>query len=421
MYPINLYILDISSSESTSGVDRHIEKLLMGLKEYAFINVHHIQFLYNTSLIIYREEDNGHYRKTTFPLPQNYKEIIKEKYWMDKYNKHIFHLIKNIFKDKSNCILHLHTLNLIDLALLIKKEVDCKIITHLHCIPWKDYFNSSPIRFNELYENMYCSTKAKLPPSSFLTNNCEYDSYILADHIISGTQCGVDFLTDIMRVSANKISIANNGTNDTAQDYRKDYALDASLPIKCLFVANLSKSKGIEYVLDALRMVKKNGFEVILRVAGFTTPSITSSIKEAYYDLQIDILGVQTFEQLTDLYKQSELGIIASLQEQWSFVGVEMAMFGLPIITTAVDGLDEIFTDNEDALKVDTKFNNEIGLSVDTEMMANKIMMLIKNSELRAYIGKNARLLFEERLELQNMITQTVSVYQKLIKQHRYE
>lgn len=415
MDPINLYIMDISSPESTSGVDRHIEKLLEGLKGIDAINVHRIQFFYNSSLILYRDEEKDYYREMTFPLPQNYKEIIREKYWMRKYNKHIFHLIKKLFKDKNNCILHLHTLNLIDLALLIKKDVDCKIITHLHCIPWKDYYNTNPLRFNTLYHNVYCSKDNILPLHSYITNNCEYESYELADHIISGTQCGVDFLTSIMKISAEKTSIANNGTNDYAVDYKKDYKVDASLPIQCLFVANLLKSKGLDYVLDALREVKDNGFDVRFKIAGFTTPYITSSIKERYSDLDIDILGVQTFEQLIDLYKQSDIGIISSLQEQWSFVGVEMAMFGLPIITTAVDGLDEIFTDSEDALKVNTCFNIENGLSVDVEMMANKIMLLIEEPELRAYIGKNARLLYENKLELKNMMNQTISVYQKLI------
>lgn len=417
MTGINLYVLDISSPNSISGVDRHIEKLIMGLSSFEHIRIYRVQLVFNSSMIMHREEDKGSYKQITFPLPLNYNEIIKERYWMHKYNKHILHIMKSIFAVKQNRILHLHTLNLIDLALLIKREFDCKIITHLHCIPWKDYYNTNPIKFNKLYEDVYQNDEQGTVPHDFITNNCEYDSYMHADHIISGTQCGVDFLVNTMGILAKKISIVHNGTDDYAKEFKRTYDIaDKSSAIQCVFVANLYKSKGLDFILDALRIVSKKGYNVSLKIVGYTTPFITSKIKDKYSDLNIQVLGVQSFDKLANLYRQSDIGLIASLQEQWSFVGVEMAMFGLPIVTTAVDGLDEIFTDNENALKVSTTFNNKVGLSIDVKMMADKIMLLIEMPKLRAHIGKNARLLYEDKLELGNMIKQTISVYNKLIK-----
>ena len=377
--------------------------------------------MHDKTLIMYREENNEQYTKTTFPLPQNYKEIIKEKFWMSKYNKHIFHLVKRFFHEKDNCIIHIHTLNLIDLALLIKQHINCKIITHLHCIPWKDCYNTNPKRFNHLYHSVYHRPKNIKDYHSFLTNNCEYDSYSKANHIISGTQCGVDFLTETMGISRRNITIANNGMNDYAENYRKVNFKDSLSHIQCLFVANLSKSKGLDYVLKALRIVKEKGFNVTLKVAGYTTPSLTNKIKRDNPDLNIDILGVKTFEELIELYKNNEIGLIASLQEQFSFVGIEMAMFGLPVVTTAVDGLDEIFTDNINALKVNACFSIETGLSVDVAMMAEKIILLIENKNLRINLSKNARKLFENRLKLQIMMKQTISVYHKMIGELQYE
>lgn len=46
-----------------------------------------------------------------------------------------------------------------------------------------------------------------------------------------------------------------------------------------------------------------------------------------------------------------------SLQEQHSYAAIEMAMFGMPMIITAVDGLDEMFVDEISCLKVNTLFD----------------------------------------------------------------
>ena len=89
-------------------------------------------------------------------------------------------------------------------------------------------------------------------------------------------------------------------------------------------------------------------------------------------------------------------------------------MFGLPVVTTAVDGLDEIFTDNDNALKTPLQFSPIFGLSVDIEVMANKIKLLIEDTKLRKKLSDRARILYKEKLSLHLMIEQTVEIYKQL-------
>lgn len=415
MKPIHLYIMDIATAGITSGVDRHIETLLDGLRACPDMHVYRIQLLHDRNLIMHRVEKNEYYTKVTLPLPQNYKEIVAEKFWMQKYNEHVFRIIKDIFPREGHCILHLHTLNLIDLALLVKQHVHCKIITHLHCIPWKEYYNSDEDTFNFLYRLALPNSGKAINPALFVTNNSELDSYALADHIISVTRCGTDFLVNRMKISRSKITIVHNGINDYAGTYRKQNAEEAPPRIQCLFVANMSKSKGLNFVFKALRIVKRKGYEVELNVAGYLSPAMSAAIKVEQNDLNVTILGALPFDRLIEFYKSSDIGLIASLQEQWSLAAVEMSMFGLPVVTTAVDGLDELFTDNVDALKVGTLFSNTAGLSVNAEQMAEKIIRLIEHKELRMQLSKNVRCMYEKELSLQRMMQQIVSVYQRTI------
>lgn len=416
MTTINLFLMDMTHAENTSGVDRYMEILLEGLKQYPSIQVHWIQLLHDNTILFHKQEQKEHYLRITVPLPQQFNEIIAESFWIQKYNEYVFHLIQHLFEDKKNCILHLHTLNLIHFALYIKTQYPCKIITHLHCIPWKGYYNSNKAKFNDLYKLIYLNPDQKcITPEIFATNNCELQSYHLADHVICVTQCAKNFLTNIIRKTGNNtIDVIPNGMHDYQSDLVTTTIKKESDPVQLIYVGVLTDSKGLFYILKAMHKVQRKGYNLSLTIAGKYTSYQYNKIKNEYSDLVLNITGRVPFEKLKILYQESDIGIIASLQEQASYVAIEMAMFGLPVITTAVDGLDETFTDQINALKIETKFSAITGLSVDVDKMADAIITLIDDKKKRKQLGFNARKLYEEKLSLKDMIFQTVSVYKKV-------
>ncbi|WP_420187414.1 glycosyltransferase family 4 protein [Bacteroides pyogenes] len=415
MNTINLFVMDMAHAGNTSGVDRYIEMLLKGLESYSAIHVCWIHLRHDEKMLFHYEENTHFYTKITIPLPQQYREIISERFWIRKYNEQVFRITKHLFKNKKNCILHLHTLNLIDLAVLIRENISCKIITHLHCIPWKGYYNTSKTLFNELYRQMYLHHEKNIESKNFITNNCELQSYTDADHIICVTQCAVDFLKKGMNEPNYNISVISNGMNDFFEEYECREKTKNKI-FNLLYVGVLSDSKGLRYILKAIRKVNRQGYNVSLTIAGKVTPMVSQKLTEENRDLSLQFLGRIPFDELKKKYMECNAGIIASLQEQSSYVAIEMAMFGLPVITTAVDGLDEIFTDNVNALKVHTHFSNLTGLSVDTDMMAEKIIQLIENNNLRMILSKNVRNLYETKLTLKRMMHETVNIYKKVIE-----
>ena len=216
-----------------------------------------------------------------------------------------------------------------------------------------------------------------------------------------------------MAIPQNKITVIPNGISDYREENGRTE--NTTNPVfQLLYVGVLSASKGLRYILYAMRKVQQKGYKVSLTVAGKVSPVQATKIKTENKDLSLDILGRVPFGVLKDYYARSDTGIIASLQEQSSYVAIEMAMSGLPVITTAVDGLDEMFTDNVNALKVNTTFSKVSGLSVDTGEMSEKIITLIEDKMLRMQLGRNARQLYENELTLERMMKQTVKVYKEM-------
>lgn len=418
MSKINLYLIDISHASNTSGVDRYVSTLIGGLRGIAEIQVYWIHLRNDDTLLFPKEEKIGHYIKYSIPMPQQYSTIIAERFWIRKYNEQVYRLTKHLFDGKENGIIHLHTLNLIDLAVYIRELTGYKIITHLHCIPWKGLYNTDKKRFNKLYESTYKDDRLSEKPNAemYVTNNCELQSYVAPDALVCVTRCAVDFLENCIHSFSDNIRVIPNGIDDSVLDTYSRKKKTISNTFHCLYVGVVSESKGIMYILKALRLVHQQGYKVSLTIAGTCNPMFRQQINQNFQDLTIDVKGRIPFNELKELYAQCDIGIIASLEEQASYVAIEMAMYGLPIVTTGVDGLDEIFTDEVNALKVNTKFSSIFGLSVDVKKMANQIVRLIEDEYLRTRLSQKVRKLYEQKLNLDLMINRTVGVYYELIE-----
>lgn len=413
---INLYLIDMSQAVNTSGVDRYVGTLVHGLQPYTQIKIHWIHLRHDCALLFPKEEQTDSYIKYTLPMPQQYNTIIAERFWIRKYNEQVYRLTRHLFDNKENCIIHLHTLNLIDLAVYIREHTGCKVITHLHCIPWKGLYNDNKKRFNKLYEITYSDKKTEaVTPEIYVTNHCELQSYAAPDALVCVTQCAVDFLKTCIRTLSDNIKVIPNGINDLNICLEKRIAKTRNDIFHCLYVGVVSESKGVMYILKALNLVKQQGYNVSLTIAGTCNATFQQRVKQDFPDIEIDVLGRIPFDQLKMFYRKSDVGIIASLQEQASYVAIEMAMFGLPIVTSAVDGLDEIFTDEVNALKVNTRFSSVFGLSVDIEMMARQIIRLIEDGELRNRLSQNVRKLYENELNIDLMLQRTIELYQSVL------
>ena len=109
---------------------------------------------------------------------------------------------------------------------------------------------------------------------------------------------------------------------------------------------------------------------------------MSSHIRKAYKQLKIDILGTVSFNELKELYTTNTIGVIPSLHEQCSYVAIEMSMFGMPMIVSDVDALSEMFEDEVNALRIPLVFDEDFGLELDEEKLADAIIRLIDDEAL---------------------------------------
>jgi glycosyltransferase involved in cell wall biosynthesis len=93
----------------------------------------------------------------------------------------------------------------------------------------------------------------------------------------------------------------------------------------------------------------------------------------------------------------ADIGVTPSLFEPFGYVAVEMMMHGLPIVTTATSGLNEI-VDDSCGLKVPIMKHPD-KVEIDTDLLAEKIVYLLQHPVEAKRMGRNGRKRYLEKYD----------------------
>jgi glycosyltransferase involved in cell wall biosynthesis len=408
---INIIHLHTVYRNYKTGIDRYIEMFMNGInvENYSHIKTHKI-FLTNDKRILFPQinVNNDNTLTVILPLPQSEKLLFKDLFWKKKYIQVVSEILSPYLERMSNICFQYHSLFLSELAEEMKKKFGGTIITHLHCIPWKFYSNSnSSTYFNELYQ-LYLDKNYTI----FHEREKSTINYDISNMIICLSRTAKEYLINIHGINPVKIKIIKNGLDIRIPEIKYERN---EFPVEILYVGKISKDKGTYELLNTLKIVKKKGYVFKLKMAGTISKPERNKIRTSYDMLNIDILGEISFAELQKLYSTCTMGIIPSLHEQCSYVAIEMAMFGVPMIVSDIDALAEMFEHEQTALLTPLVFDADFGLNADQNKFADNIIRLIDDRKLRSELSRNVQQLYKEEFTLDRMITETVEVYKQLI------
>ena len=401
----NIVILCIENG-SPSGVVRYIQMLTEGLENQTNIKTHIICL--NTNLIFPELKVVEGRFIANLPYSSMAKPLKDETYWLAKYFGTVSDLLIPYLKNMEQVIWHVQELILVKLAYLLKLSLGGYVLTHLHIIPWKFNIEYNENHFKALYSQWIHNIFTEIS-----NNRLENIAYPLSDKIICVSYSAMKHLVSVYNINPKRISVIYNGLNKIKIPLKRKKTFP-----ELLFVGRVSREKGVINLLNALNIVNYRGYVFNLKLVGQCTTQMATHIHKTYKKLNIELLGAVSFDQLKDIYSKSTIGIVPSLHEQCSYVAIEMSMFGLPTIVSDVDALSEMFEDNINALKIPLIFDEDFGLQLDEERLADAIIRLINDKALRQKLSINAIKNYNERFTLENMIQNTINLYKQIIEEH---
>ena len=412
-----LIIAEMLCENITNGVSRYSEMLYGGLPKDLY-GIIYIKLVFSRKIMLPKRIIHKEYMEMVVPLPVNSEEIIENSYWLYEYNRLVEQIIAPYLENEF--IFHIQTMNLISLAVLLRQKYNCKIVSHIHCIPWKYKYSSNQLLFNQIYYRLNIAENInELHLAHFVASN-EINIIRESDAIICVTKSSKDYYERYLHAMPEKIFCIYNGIRDELHDQslikRFSVHTENDNQLHLLYVGNVTENKGFPFVLEALYKISGKGYNYVLWVAGSVDDKMKKLIEQEYNKLNIKLLGHVDYSRLQELYKSADVGLISSLFEQCSYVALEMMMYGLPVVYSGIEELREVFGYN-DNMDIPVKFTIHSGLNLEVDLFADKIMKLMDSQDLRREVSLIEHKRFTESFTQEQMIQETINVYNKLYQE----
>lgn len=246
-----------------------------------------------------------------------------------------------------------------------------------------------------------------------------------ADRIVAATQAELAQLQWLYQAQAHKVVIIPPGVDlerfyPISKDEAKDFVGIPQRERTLLFVGRIEPLKGVDTLIDALAILRRQDICVSLMLIGgdpFVEPGKAdpemARLKQILAEhtcqqpcLQelVTFLGKRSQDTLPYYYSAAEAVVMPSYYESFGMVALEAMACGTPVVASEVGGLAFLVQDGK------TGFTVPVG---DAQALADSLAVLLKNPDLRDQMGKQAEEL-ARNYSWDNIASRLVNVYREL-------
>lgn len=208
-----------------------------------------------------------------------------------------------------------------------------------------------------------------------------YTWIFINTHVI----CLSDRLTDdIAEVYKSTPFIVPNGIQVLPQSSEMKPYLKGSIP-QILYLSNYIPEKGIMVLIEALGILKKQGYAFNAKFIGapsdLTVETLQNIISKKNLSEFAKVGGPLFGDDKFIEFQKSDIFVFPTYYkiEAFPLVILEAMQYSLPVISTFEGGIPDIVIDNVTGFLIETK---------NSQMLADKIAILLKDEKLRIEMGK---------------------------------
>lgn len=237
-----------------------------------------------------------------------------------------------------------------------------------------------------------------------------------ADRVITNTRYNQHVLQNLMqKPNWGKIQVIYDGLNP--EQFRpKPKVPDISQGITFLSVARLIEKKGLDYLLQACKILDERGHTFRCEIIGGTEEPLGMNyyirLKILWHKLGlqhcVSFKGDLPFSEILPKYQQAHIFILPSVitsngdRDITPNVLLEAMAMKLPVISTPITGIPEIVEDGVSGLLVPPR---------EALALAEAMIRLLEDGELRTRLGEHGRARVEDRFDIRKNIRQYREIY----------
>ncbi len=170
-------------------------------------------------------------------------------------------------------------------------------------------------------------------------------------------------------------------------------------------IKSIENYNGIDCLIDAAKLVIEDyNKNIYFQIVG--EGSLKKEMEQKAKDLKIEdkikFVGFVDHKKVLKYYNNLSIFIAVSKRESFGVSILEAASCGIPSITSNIGGLTEVNIHNETGVVINPD---------DPKKLAESIVKLYEQEELRLKLGKNARKRVEKKFNWKNNVSEMIKVY----------
>ncbi|MDY0110141.1 MAG: glycosyltransferase family 4 protein [Candidatus Krumholzibacteria bacterium] len=181
-------------------------------------------------------------------------------------------------------------------------------------------------------------------------------------------------------------------------------------PVRAAVVARMLWDKGIGEVVAAARLLRSQGSDVTITLAGAPDPENPATITPAdiaAWQAEGVVRCLGHVQDIPALWSEHHIAILVSYREGLPRSLLEAAACGRPLIAADVPGCRDLVRDGETGLLVPPR---------DPQALAAAIRRLAADPDLRRALGTRARAMVEREYTVAQVVAGTLAVYRDLLE-----
>lgn len=209
-------------------------------------------------------------------------------------------------------------------------------------------------------------------------------------------------------VYKDNINVILNGVAINSSQKSEEFN-SADSRIKLITVGRLHEQKGYPYLIDAVDILRNNNYDIELTIVGDGPERghLEDIIRKKKLTGIVKLAGYSDDPQ--SYLMNSHIFISSSIYEGLSLAIAEAMAIGLPVIATRTSGSEDIITDKEDGLIIETK---------NVSQLVESVKLLISDDKLRSSISIKARAKIANKFDIEKVVDKYYQLYTSLVSRH---
>ncbi|MDO8881020.1 MAG: glycosyltransferase family 4 protein [Coriobacteriia bacterium] len=193
-------------------------------------------------------------------------------------------------------------------------------------------------------------------------------------------------------------------TGSASGTFRAELGVSEGVPL-ALSIGRFHEQKDQPTLLRAWSLVRERVPAAVLALVG--AGELDAELRALAEELGLGdaVRFVAPRPDLAPAYADADIFALSSLWEGLPYVVLEAMSFGVPVVSTGVDGIPEAVADGESGLLVPPG---------DSNALAGAIVRLLGDPDARARMGEAGAAIVRERFGLERMADELVAVYRSV-------